>query len=803
MSNARQPFTEPFDSKEVSESMLVKLVQSQRDGEAFWQKLSKRIQNLQNLQSQSDISDEAGLRRGSRFMTPIAKTQVGLLASAILAAMVFATLYLAMKAPEPATAWSTPSTSGTTTEKAGKLAADLIAERENELVAISPKQPLANVSTRFLPPLKSSIATSCKFVGRQICLEAKKLVPGNTTVKAVENRTGDGGLVASLAKPVSVEPPLPRKHIELLLAFNKSGYGRLSINEEQVGPKMGPAQLAQSFGKIKSELAKRIAFIGPRIGSINGNLCIESHELSEIYPFDNINDLEWASKKIISRLGEVNSNYRRKSERVDPVTLVQNHAVEAINELFQKWGKETLESGRTEFRIQRDATEKYSQIIGVKEFKAFVKTGRFESPAPDEIYLPSTKIQHKNAEQLRQGLATVKEVSLFADPAQFKSFSAMVKDWKIKKSRTTNLQNEPLEPLKEMLESREDLKGLPIVMGDDCRMNEADSLTMHKVSLDLSRTMAFIDRATNLSSSVRQQQSPQQIKVNLYMAVKKIEQTLNAPERENQRLLTVDQILQARPLEMRKTFVKSLAMESSQTAANLLTCYVKYDLDESVRMLATKALSDFPRKSIRGKLLDGIDYPWTPAALHSAEALVRLNDTSAVPMLVEKLQDLNPNLMFEQTTKSYVKRELVAINHFKNCMLCHADGDRRSRGRAVVPEWDRPIPVRYYHSNSDSLLARADITYMRQDFSVMRNIADENRVPKSWPESQRFDYVVKRTTLADEAEYKSLAERPTNEKYQRRDAIIFALRKLTDLEPEDNSYENWKALTGVSGETAL
>ena len=63
-------------------------------------------------------------------------------------------------------------------------------------------------------------------------------------------------------------------------------------------------------------------------------------------------------------------------------------------------------------------------------------------------------------------------------------------------------------------------------------------------------------------------------------------------------------------------------------------------------------------------------------------------------------------------------RELVRVNHLRNCLLCHApsvDSGDYLRGR--VPEPDKPIPVEYYHSPNGTYV-RADVTYLRQDFSV-------------------------------------------------------------------------------------
>jgi len=57
-------------------------------------------------------------------------------------------------------------------------------------------------------------------------------------------------------------------------------------------------------------------------------------------------------------------------------------------------------------------------------------------------------------------------------------------------------------------------------------------------------------------------------------------------------------------------------------------------------------------------------------AEHSAEALVRLDDWESVPELIEMLDMPHPQAPVEVDGK-LVQRELVAINHMKNCLLCH------------------------------------------------------------------------------------------------------------------------------------
>ena len=48
-----------------------------------------------------------------------------------------------------------------------------------------------------------------------------------------------------------------------------------------------------------------------------------------------------------------------------------------------------------------------------------------------------------------------------------------------------------------------------------------------------------------------------------------------------------------------------------------------------------------------------------------------------------------------------------------------------------------PTSPQYY--DGDGIFVRADVTYLRQDFSVMQSV--EN--PGKWPALQRFDFLVR------------------------------------------------------------
>ena len=59
-----------------------------------------------------------------------------------------------------------------------------------------------------------------------------------------------------------------------------------------------------------------------------------------------------------------------------------------------------------------------------------------------------------------------------------------------------------------------------------------------------------------------------------------------------------------------------------------------------------------------------------------------------------------------------------------------------------------------------------------------------------WPKNQRFDYVVREAPVAGEDAGRS--RQVATQSY--RDAIVFALQKLTDRMPERNDYNTWRKI---------
>jgi len=124
------------------------------------------------------------------------------------------------------------------------------------------------------------------------------------------------------------------------------------------------------------------------------------------------------------------------------------------------------------------------------------------------------------------------------------------------------------------------------------------------------------------------------------------------------------------------------------------------------------------------------------------------------------------------------RRELVRVNHLKNCQLCHpASGQATDLVRGAIPNPSLPLPASsspVYYSQGESFVS-AGKTFLKQDFSVVQPVVN----PGNWSEHQRYDYFVSvRPVSVNEAE----KYRSTGEDYRR--AIAFGLRSLGETEPK-------------------
>jgi hypothetical protein len=186
----------------------------------------------------------------------------------------------------------------------------------------------------------------------------------------------------------------------------------------------------------------------------------------------------------------------------------------------------------------------------------------------------------------------------------------------------------------------------------------------------------------------------------------------------------------------------------------------------------------------------------------AAEALVKLERKDLLANLVEVLESPDPRLPVTEKRDGKevtVVREMVRVNHHRNCLLCHAPGntDNTPEGvlKVAVPLPNEPLAKPSeggYQSTpppTPDIVVRLDMTYLRQDFSMMMPVSDAH----PWPDTQRFDFLVRTRTLsaAETQAYESTPEPGQLSPYHR--SALYALRELTGRDTEPTAAA-WRKL---------
>src|SRR5262249_4114480 len=195
------------------------------------------------------------------------------------------------------------------------------------------------------------------------------------------------------------------------------------------------------------------------------------------------------------------------------------------------------------------------------------------------------------------------------------------------------------------------------------------------------------------------------------------------------RIAALTQVLAPEPVSRRKGLVKYLAGISHREATRALAKLAIFSAEDEVRSAAIEALKVRRERDYTDILLAGLRYPWPTVARRAGDALVKLERNDLIEKLVDLLDEPDPRLPVTKTVRKKsvpVVRELVRINHHRNCVLCHAPGNTGNLsadvGTAPVPTPGESLspPSNGYGSASHNVLVRIDVTYLRQDFSVLQ-----------------------------------------------------------------------------------
>jgi hypothetical protein len=369
---------------------------------------------------------------------------------------------------------------------------------------------------------------------------------------------------------------------------------------------------------------------------------------------------------------------------------------------------------------------------------------------PEKLVLKH--LSYASEDDLRKQLEDAPEVSLYSSLGLDDAIHMTTggKDWR------------------KVVESRTDLAGLSARLRGDCTLNAsaADSLQASAIELRAhlgsARTVGTADARESLLQRLRADAG---------------DSRWSKPEA----IPALMQILMAENESVREVLVRQLSDIAGPAASVALAQRAIFDLHPRLRKQALEALKKRSAQEYRKVLVDGFRYPWPAVAGHAAEAVVALKLEESVPALRALLSQPEPTTSFEKPGKGMYVREVVKINHLRNCLVCHdASNNSSDRVRGEVPATDNRI-FGYYSGSPgkpQGIFVRADVTYVRQDFSVPLTV----KKPGGSSATERFDFVVRERPINPDNLTETLAaRRPTavDLSSPHKQALLFALRELT------------------------
>jgi HEAT repeat protein len=314
------------------------------------------------------------------------------------------------------------------------------------------------------------------------------------------------------------------------------------------------------------------------------------------------------------------------------------------------------------------------------------------------------------------------------------------------------------------LRQRLDLLCLPLKKDSDAQLSKEAAEELHVMSVKLRTEMT----ASIPTGDVRP--DPEKLK-----------SKLNTIEwRRSEVVPCLLQMLQAEDTPIRKVLIEQLKRLPGPRSTQALAMRAMTEIDKETRHLAVTSLKDREEKEYLPLLTEGLYYPWLPVVAHAAEALAFLKGKACLPELAKAYEEPDPALPFKLNSRSTAVRELVKVSHLGNCVLCHAPSLLTTDFvRGAVPDKGLPIPgpssAPAYGQpvGRGTQFVRADITYLRQDFSVTQPVSN-NRL---WPKFQRFDYMLRtrQTTPQERKKGEELAKTITPQK----EVLLKAIERLS------------------------
>ena len=354
-----------------------------------------------------------------------------------------------------------------------------------------------------------------------------------------------------------------------------------------------------------------------------------------------------------------------------------------------------------------------------------------------------------------------------------------------------------------MITERDDLRGLPFRMGDECRTRE-DQAKMFAILAEL--TNAIISRLKVegglAGGAPTTEMSLAEAGISALPTLRAGFPGISRQKMDRAAVASASQIVMPESAQLREGLASFLSTIPHIDATKALAKLAIFSPEDEVRAAAIEGLKLRREKDYTDILIQGFRYPLPAVSKRAAEALVKLERKDLLANLVDVLESPDPRLPVTEKRNDKevtVVRELVKINHHRNCLLCHAPGNTENTPEGVlkvaVPLPGEPLPRPSeggYQSTpppTPDIVVRLDMTYLRQDFSQMMPVSDAH----PWPDMQRFDFLV-RTRELSPAEAKTYCEdqEPGRLSPYHRSAL-YALRELTGRDTEPTAAA-WRKL---------
>ena len=438
-----------------------------------------------------------------------------------------------------------------------------------------------------------------------------------------------------------------------------------------------------------------------------------------------------------------------------------------------------------------------------------------KTPVKDLLPVPP-KAQAVGGPALADDLSKVPEVEFEAQPENVTSDGKLAEHAAHQLAKIHQLNAKKSDAfMSALLESRPDLAGMPFVMGDDCRSGGdrvkcfTQAVGVVRQALGGNQGQAVMPAAQGFSPPVNTAVQPfwQQ-----YASLCEQEDASRSrPSKELvehvtlARIAALTQMLATESADVRLGLVKYLRSVPHAEATKALARVAIFSAEEDVRDAAVTALKVRREKDYTDILVKGLRYPWPAVAKRAAEAVAKLERADLIPELLAVLESVDPRAPKVREVKGReveVVREVVKLNHHRNCMMCHAPAaSGPSNPNVILAEvavQGQPLSggAQGYRQSTPELMIRLDVTYLRQDFSVLLPVAE----PHTWPEMQRFDFFVRERQLsADQAAAYRAKLTPKEEgvlsPYHK--AALAALRYMTGKDTAPTA-EAWRKLLGQS-----